>query len=209
MRWRLASFGRDERGAVTIDFVLVFLPQMLFVLMIVEILLAFHFTSSAQKAAQMAARLAAVMPPIHDGVPQINRLNAAVGEAGDYCFQPGGTDACLDPTPVAGASLKDQWICRLDPQPLSNCSEEGFREILNKVRGLYPSVEPWHMQVRYDYMRLGVACGPFIPLVTVTIRTRSSPVRLLGPIGFLDLRPVQASVLGEEMRTGGPAGSCV
>ena len=209
MRRRIATFASDERGAVTIDFVLVFLPQMLFVLMIVEILLAFHFTSQAQKAAQMAARLAAVMPPIHSGVPQINLLNTSGGEAGQYCYQPSGTQPCINPTPVVGAPVTEQWVCKLGSTPLPKCSEEGFREILAKVDALYPNIHQSQMEVRYDYLQLGVACGPFVPLVTVTITARSSPVRMLSPLGLLELRPVQASVLGENMRFTGPSPACV
>ncbi len=209
MRDILRDFGRDDRGGYTIDFILVFLPQMLFVFMIVEILLAFHFTSAAQKAAQMAARLAAVMPPIHSGVPQINRLNASGGDAGDYCYQPSGVQPCIDVTPAADAAPADQWVCEVGEVDRPNCSRDGFLEILNKVAGLYPNIREEMMSVRYDYVRLGVACGSFVPFVTVSIESRSSPVKMLSLVGLLQLRPVQASVLGENMRFTGPAPSCV
>lgn len=185
----LPSFVRSERGSVTIDFTQIFLPVMLFVMMVVEIGIAFHLTSSAQKAAQLAARLAATRDPVHAGVWTQNQV-APGGTAGQPCYDPGG-DNCVDPGVV--------WSC--DGSALGgDCSAAQFNELLAELRRTYPSLDPADVTVTYAYRRLGIAGLDFVPEVAVTIAARESPVNVLSLIGVLQLRPVTASVLGEDMQ---------
>ncbi len=185
----MREFLKDEGGHATTDFVVVFLPVMLFVLTICELAIAFHFTASAQKSAQLGARLAAAQAPVHRDVWPTNRLDPANGAPGDACYQPTG-DACVDP----GVS----WVC--DGAALdARCDAQAFVDLVSEVRRLYPAVVPSDVRISYVYRRLGVAGGPFVPEVAVSIRERAMPVEFLSLLGLLRLRETTASVIGEDM----------
>ncbi len=187
----MLRFLRDEGGHATTDFVVVFLPVMLFVLTICELAIAFHFTSASQKSAQLGARLAAAQAPVHLDVWDKNQLDPANGAAGDACFQPTG-DACVDPGTV--------WVCdgaNLDPR----CDPAAFAGLVAELRRLYRSLSVRDVRISYVYRRLGVAGGPFVPEVAVTIRERDMPVEFLSLLGLLQLRETTASVIGEDMES--------
>ncbi len=185
----LRRFLAEEDGAVTVDFVTAFLGTFLLLLFVVEVGLAFHFTATAQKAARLGARLAAVQTPVHGAVWETNRVDRAGGRAGDACFQT-GRDACLDP----GAP----WVCdgaALDPA----CDRDRFAAILAEIRRLSPRIAAEDLAISYAYARLGVAGGPLVPEVSVSIRARPMPVEILSLVGLLELRPTTATLLGEDM----------
>jgi len=186
----LRDFLSEERGGPTIDFVMVLLPVLMFIFTIIDFTLAFHMTSNAQKAAQLGARLAAVADPVHTLVPATNELNPTNGQLGDACYQAAG-DACLTPATLI-------WDC--DGASLAAaCDSDAFALIHNRVQDLYPLVDRARIRITYRYMRLGTAGGPFVPLVSVTIKERPSPVQMLTFVGLLDLRAVTASALGEDL----------
>lgn len=187
----LTRFLRDESGSVTIDFVSIFLPMTLLVTTVIEIGIAFHMTAAAQKAAQMGARHAATLPAVHAGVWTTNPVDPRFGEPGDMCFRPDGNDACLEPT-LAG------WACvggGSDPA----CDGALFDAVLAEMRRTSPRLAAEDVTIRYDYLRLGVAGGPFVPHVSVTIAPRPSPVNFLSYAGLLELRETRAGTLGEDM----------
>jgi len=187
----IRHFLKDEYGSVTIEFTTIFVPVILFVVMISEIAIAFHITSSAQKAAQHAARVLATRDPVNSLVWETNLLNPTNGSAGDACFQEAG-DACVDPGTI--------WVC--DGASLDvACVDSDFDAFIAEVRRLYPSVNAEDVSVRYIYRRLGVAQGPFVPEVQVTIAERPMPINLLSWVGLLQLRATSASTIGEDMNT--------
>ncbi len=185
----MRAFLTDERGAATLDFVMVFVPVLLFVLTIAELVIAFHFTSAAQKSANLAVRLAAGREPVHTEVWETNRLDPRFGNAGDACYQPTG-DACMNPGRA--------WVCTgnaLEP----GCDPAAFDALIAEVRRLYPTVRPDDVTVAYVYRRLGVAGGPFVPEISVSISRRPAPVNFLSLVGLLELRATTASIMGEDM----------
>ncbi|MEM1344002.1 MAG: TadE family protein [Pseudomonadota bacterium] len=182
----------DERGSITIDFTLLLVPVMALVLLVCEIGIAFHIASSSQKAAQLAARLAAVREPVHDGVWIRNRLDPLSGwRAGDACYQDSSYgDACIDPG--------IDWVC--DGSALTaQCDVADFNRIVDELRRTYPTVNSQDITITYVYRKLGVAEGLFVPEVAVTIAKRPMPISLLTSVGLLELREVTASMLGEDM----------
>ncbi|MGF1501700.1 MAG: TadE/TadG family type IV pilus assembly protein [Paracoccaceae bacterium] len=195
------SFGRDERGAVLMEFVTIFGPLIIFVLSICEILIAFHFSSAAQKSARLGARIASVEDPVHVGVPSRNVHNvSAGGVAGLACFQPYYGDICTDPGQVFTCDGKD--LVRVGNTWSSNdpsCDAETFIRIINEVQKLNAYVTPDFVTVSYVYRQLGFADGPFVPEVVVELRRRQAPVQFLSVIGLLELRPVTASMIAEDI----------
>ncbi len=177
MNAKFRSFLKDERGATTVEMIIIFLPLMILVLTIFEIGIAYHFTLTAQKAAQVGARFVVTRDPVHTGMPSANTIHYRYGAYGDACYQGGaiGTDACLDPG--------GPWVC--DGAALSaQCNSARFNDLLTEMQRLYPSITADDVTVGYYYHRLGYAGGPMVPEVRVTIKSRPSPLQLLS---FLDL----------------------
>jgi len=183
-------------GAATLDFVVVFMPLMLFILTIIELGLAFHVMVSSEKAVALGARLAATQSPVHTGVWETNLIDEANGSAGDACYQQAG-DACVDPGTT--------WVCDGATRPESGswgaCDAGRFDAIVAELRRLHPSVTPEDMTISYVYRRLGIAGGPFVPEVVVSLRTRDMPINILSLVGLLELRPATASTLGEDLES--------
>lgn len=211
MKKRLTAFLRDENGATTVEMAVIFLPLMVLVLTVFEIGIAYHFTLTAQKAAELGVRYIATRDPIHTGMPVENRIHYRYGSFGDACYQGGAisSDACLDPG--------GPWSCdgeNLDPA----CSSDEFTALMGEIQRIYPSVGDDDVRVSYIYHRLGYAGGDLIPEIRVTIKARPSPLQLLSFLDLfaseedyavageeswdsLTLRSVSASAFGEDMNT--------
>lgn len=216
MRWgvvimtpRLKSFLRDESGATTVEMAVIFLPLMIMVLTVFEIGIAYHFTLTAQKAAELGVRYAVTRDPIHVNMPRTNVIHYQYGTFGDACYQGGGigTDSCLDPG--------GPWIC--DGAALAgDCDSVEFASMMTEIRRLYPSVNDDDVAIGYYYHRLGYAGGDMIPEVRLTIKSRPSPLQVLSFLDLfatkegytaegeenwdaLTLRAVTASAFGEDM----------
>lgn len=228
------AFIDDDRGTTVLETLVVFMPVMTLFYANIEIIMAYYGVVSAQKAAQLAARVAATESPVYIGenmyvrvdgnLELINRLNRSVYVSnGPSCYQPSGPDGCLDPhilqtddgvavdangdAVAEGSEVRIDFVC--DGATVgtdANCSEQRFNRLMCEVRRFYPSVDPTDVTIRYDYRRLGIAGGPFIPEITVRIAPRSLPVDLVGPLGFATLSGGQlgnavASSIGEDLTT--------
>ncbi|MEM9063844.1 MAG: hypothetical protein AAF160_01685 [Pseudomonadota bacterium] len=235
MNGSLQAFIRDDRGTTVIETLVVFMPIMTLFYANIEIIMAYYGVVSAQKAAQLAARISATESPIYIGTDMyvfnaqtgqfelINRLNQAdYISNGPSCFQPTGPDGCLDPhilqnnlgQPIdrngnlvaVGNEIELDFVCNGETIASdANCSEPRFNRLMCEVRRFYPSVDPNGVTIRYDYRRLGIAGGPFVPEITVRIAPRDLPVDLIGPIGFATLSGqlgnAVASSIGEDLDT--------
>lgn len=190
MRGALRRFGADDRGAATIETLVVFLPLMLLTLVIFEIGIAYYLSITAQKAAQLGARLSVARDPIHAEVPRRNTVLYRDGQIGDACFQPTGRDACLDPG--------GPWVCT-GAALAGPCDVAGFNALVDEMRRVYPGIDPREVTVAYIYRRLGYAEGPFEPEVVVSIGQRAMPFRLITQLDTLQLREVVAGAFAEDL----------
>jgi hypothetical protein len=198
----LRRFARDERGAVVVDQLPVLFLTMLIVLLIFEIGLAYFLNLGTAKAAQLGARVAVTLPAAHPDVPALNAPRSDDGEAGVWCAQPDGSDACVDPG--------GPWAC--DGASLGGCNTLVFDRIVADMRRSYPRLAPEDVVVTYAYRRLGIVGGDFVPEVRVTVRAQSYAFLTLvlsqvtgalaekGPIVFAG---ASASAFGEHMNWGG------
>ncbi|MEL6574421.1 MAG: hypothetical protein AAFQ81_00900 [Pseudomonadota bacterium] len=240
MKRSFNAFIADDRGTTVLETLVVFMPVMTLFYANIEIIMAYYGVVSAQKAAQLAARVAATESPVYIGTDMyvfvdgewqlINRLNkAAYISNGPSCYQPSGPDGCLDPhilqnddgvaideegeEVASGSEITLKFEC--DGETVASdpdCDEERFNRLMCEVRRFYPSVNTQEVTIRYDYRRLGIAGGPFIPEITVWIDPRNLPVDLLGPIGFATLSGGQlgnavASSIAEDLDTPAAADS--
>lgn len=182
----LRAFAADERGAITTDMVMIFLPVILIVLTVFEIGISFYLLLSAQKAAQMGARFVVSEDPLHSGVPRINALNPVGGnQIGDSCYTALGVSACVTPSApdtivdAAGVTIGQGWLCDGAAFNATVCDEAGFANLLREMQIVYPGLNPEEVRAYYTYEQLGYADGPFQPRVSVTIAARESPIQIL------------------------------
>ncbi len=154
-------FAADDRGALIVDHIPVFFFIMLLVLLIFEIGIAYFLNIRSYKAAQIGARVAAVLPPIHSDVPLTNQRTNALGRLGVPCYNPNGSDRCTDPG--------GPWIC--DGSSLGGkCDSAIFGQVVNDMRRTFPDLKDSSVTISYIYRQLGEAGGPFVPEVNVSIQ---------------------------------------
>ncbi len=193
------QFVRDQSGAVVVDFVPVFFGMVILVLVIFEIGIAYFLNLRSLKAAQLGARVAAVVPAVHTNVPATNRKVNPLARDGQPCFNPNGPDRCAD--------LGGPWICNgsnLD----ADCNRANFDRIISDMQRVFTNLEPDDVTVTYIYRRLGETGGPMVPEVNVRIAPQEFRFLFftLGKVtGTLENKPatryggVSASAYGENI----------
>lgn len=193
---------RDERGSAVVDQLPVLMAVIFLVMLIFEVGLAYFLQLGTAKAAQLGARVAVTLPPLHPGVPEANLPNGAYGQSGDTCFQPIGRDACADPG--------GPWVC--DGALPDACDGAGFARVVAEMRRTYPRLTRQDVVITYAYRRLGVVGGPFVPEVNVTVRPQSykfltllvsEAAGVLADRASVTFAGASASAFGEHMRAGG------
>jgi hypothetical protein len=163
MTWRsslrdaLGRFRRAEDGASLVEFSLVVLLFLFLLFAIIDFGRLANAWVGANKATQIAARIATVRPPACTGVPAMN------------------TRPATNPTDVTFGTL-----CRFDGSTCNNPGEFSCTgvaanataaEIFTAVRPLLPpGTEIDNLRFRYSYdQNLGFLGGPYVPMVTVEL----------------------------------------
>lgn len=203
LRVRIGGFGRQESGASLVEFGIVILVFLFLIFAIIDMGRLAHTWSSAQKATQLAARIASVRPPVCAGVPERNLrgTSAATVTYGTLCRFATGT--CAAPTVPA--------ICT------GSSANATATEIFTAIRPLLPAGST-EANLRFTYAfdpNLGFLGGPYVPRVTVElVGLRFSYVTQLGlliaPITGqagslgtgLALPSMSVSVPGEDLANG-------
>lgn len=153
-RRALNRFRTDQSGAGLVEYSLVILLFLFLLFAIIDFGRLANTWVAANKATQIAARLAAVRPPVCPGVPQTNTRGAAPGATtfGSMCRL--GAGVCADPGPA---------VC------LGDGTNPTSVEIFQAIRPLLPPGAQAD-SLRYSYTfdpDLGFLGGPYIPMVTV------------------------------------------
>ena len=152
----LRRFWADEGGASLVEFALVITLFLFLLLAIIDFGRIGHAWVSANKATQLAARLAAVRPPVCPGLPLLNTRGAAVSPPAFGALCRAGSGVCLAPTPA-------KISC---PGDATNATAQ---EIFTAIRPLIPA-ETTISDMQYTYAfdpNLGFLGGPYVPMVTV------------------------------------------
>jgi Flp pilus assembly pilin Flp len=154
LRHRLRAFRDDESGANLVEFSLVITLFLFLLLAIIDFGRIGHAWVSANKATQIAARLAAVRPPACAGVPALNvrGMGALAPDYGALCRA--GAGVCANPG---------------TKQCAGSAANATALEIFTAVRPLVPAGTTIN-QMRFTYAfdpDLGFLGGPYVPMVTV------------------------------------------
>jgi Flp pilus assembly protein TadG len=157
---RQRRFSSDEAGSTLVEFAIV-MP--LFLLILFALIdfgrMGFEYVM-ANKAVQMAARVAVTRPPACAGVPEINTRGAV----------PAGTTP-----PNFGTNCRAGNTVCAAPATVScfgNTNNATAAEIWNTVRVLMPvGAQVSNLHFSYIYTsELGFLGGPYVPMVNVEIR---------------------------------------
>lgn len=190
----IRCFARDTSGAFLPEFsvtILVFLSVLFGLIFFGR--MAYGFVM-VEKAVQVAARIAAVRPPVCAGVPVIHEP-ASNFEFGTRCIweETVGTPVCADggTQTCSGATV----------------------EIWNRIAMLMPTGStPANLSFTYDFdHRLGFLGGPYVPMVTVELTgLQIGSVMFPGFVQFLTgannstlpFPAVSSSMPGEDLAQG-------
>jgi hypothetical protein len=172
----ITRFFRSEKAGLTVEFVAVIGPFLLISFFIMEVLVAMDWVGTAEKAAQLGARLAVVSTPavttgacpvaggsIGAGLLPLVNCKPVAGAFGQPC--PGNCAGwTTNPISCAGGSG-------------GSCVAANFTTIVNRMIGISPLLKQGcaqaspgcHVTITYANSNLGFAGGPTIPDVTVKI----------------------------------------
>ena len=154
-RRRVRAFCADEDGASLVEFALVITLFLFLLMAIIDFGRIGHAWVGANKATQLAARIAAVRPPACPNVPVLNeRVSLSTATYGSLCRV--RSDVCKIPVPAVS-------FCQ------GTASNATALEIFTAVRPLLPQ-DTRIDQMRYTYAfdpNLGFLGGPYVPMVTV------------------------------------------
>jgi Flp pilus assembly pilin Flp len=148
------GFWTDESGANLVEFSLVVTLFLFLLLGIIDFGRIGHAWVGANKATQIAARLAAVRPPACAGVPTRNDRGTAEAPPAFGALCRAGPGICANPGTVS---------CQ------GNATNATAQEIFAAIRPLVPPGTTIG-QMRYSYAfdpGLGFLGGPYVPMVTV------------------------------------------
>ncbi|MAY33663.1 MAG: pilus assembly protein [Rhodovulum sp.] len=167
------AFWRDERGATLVELGMVMPAFLLLFFGIIDFgRLSFHVVT-AEKALQIAARIAAVRPPACDGVAVINTVGVVPnGEIapkyGTNCRA--GSTVCAQPADVTCAGDE---------------TNDTVAEIWPLISGALP-IGATAADLQFTYAsdpNLGFLGGPFVPVLTVTLTNQT--FTFVSPLGAL------------------------
>jgi Flp pilus assembly protein TadG len=147
-------FLADESGANLVEFALVVSLFLFLLFAIIDFGRIGHTWVAANKATQLAARLAAVRPPACSGVPTMNLRGSTASPPAFGALCRSGANVCAVPATVT---------CD------GSAANATALEIFNAVRPLVPAgTTIGQMQYTYAFdPNLGFLGGPYVPMVTV------------------------------------------
>jgi Flp pilus assembly pilin Flp len=181
---QVRSFLADESGGNLVEFALVVTLFLFLLFAIIDFGRIGYAWVGANKATQLAARIATVRPPACPGVPTMNvrGTSASPPQFGALCRA--GAGVCAAPATVT---------C------VGSAANPTALEIFNAVRPLVPETTIDQMTFSYaSDPNLGFLGGPYVPMVTVEFT--GVQFRFVSQLGaFVTAMTGQASTLGTTL----------
>ena len=161
---------RDQNGGVLVEFAIVVSLFLFLFMSLLDFGRMSYSVVNAQKASQLAARIAIVRPPACAGVPQthLRGTSTSAPRFGTSCSASAGV--CEDPQ---------------TPSCVGVATNATAAEIWNRISPLLPpSATIDNLQFHYDFnSNLGFLGGPYTPMVTVELNL--SDFQFVSPLGAL------------------------
>jgi Flp pilus assembly protein TadG len=155
------TFVKRECGGATVEFVALMPAFLLLTFFIFEIIVAVLWVGTAEKAAQLGARLAIVSDyAVTTLTPTTTNLASAITyPPGSQCG--GTTDKC---TPFATQKCDGNVATGA-----SNPCSATFTTIVNRMSSISALIKAKYVTITYSYAQLGFVTGRVVPSVTVTL----------------------------------------
>jgi len=156
---------RDCEAGVTVEFVAVMTTFTLLTFFVMEVAIGIFWIGSAEKAAQLGARLAVVSNWAATPAPANNGLTSASYAYGQSCTSAGGP--CVPFTTVTCTGSSTNCTCTNG----TTCSTSDFNYIAQRMSNMFGvlSNHNEYVTITYAWAGLGFAGGPVIPRVTVKL----------------------------------------
>ncbi len=197
----LRAFLRDQRGASSVEFVLVVPVLALFIFGVINVGWFAWKINLMEKAAQAGVRYAVATGPVASGLTTESYVGKTVNgtplQQGDVI-----PAAALGKVTCNSTSC----TCPASGGTLSSCAHSGsgatepFGRMLTRMRVYDPAVQAANVTIEYVGSGLGYAGDPsgmeISPLVTV--RVAGGTTRLTGFLPAISLPPVSASMTMED-----------
>ena len=173
----IRRFFESEKAGLTVEFVAVIGPFLLLSFFIMEVLVAMDWVGTAEKAAQLGARLAVVSTPaVTTGTCPAGGGAIGAGLMPTQNCKPSASGGYGQPCPANCAGWTTNPIsCAAGAG--GSCVAANFTTIVNRMVGIAPLLKQGcaqaspgcHVTITYANSQLGFAGGPTIPDVTVKI----------------------------------------
>lgn len=195
----LRRLWRDRSGSTTIEYALVFTLVILLTLGTIEVALILWQWNSAEKATQAGVRYAAVHDLLAPGLRLVGAEPTGSGNYGDWCRDR-----------ATNAANADCWFTPV------TCDSRGcsggygydgaaFTALVNRMRQMFPLIEPTNVEVVYDFSGLGFIGRPGGQPMMVTVRLKNMSYRTFILDAFTSLPAIlampgfAATLVGEDM----------
>lgn len=218
---RLRKFGAREDGLAAVEFVAAMIFFVVIVFFSFEVAVAVFWNATAEKAAQIGARLAIVSDPAVasqgcPGTPNPDTNGDWAGNDGDpvpagvlplrNCRN--GAAGAIYGTSCTIANTCHTWA------PVEcvggmggSCDEMGFTAVAERMRSIFNLATNDRITIRYEDTGLGFAGGPVIPLVTVEIANVPYDLLFASLLGrmsgtgtaAINMPTVSATLTGEDL----------
>ncbi len=212
MRTRLAQ---DQRGAAAVEVAIVFGVLLVLTVALFEFALALWQWNGAEKATQLGVRYAVESDPVATALTSYRGIS-------DGNFEPGTS---LVTSKVAAFTVRCTSSGCTCP---GGCSAFGgnpgwdavaFDAIVDKMRGIFPRIQPANVVVEYRHVGMGFAGrlgADLVPTVTVELQGLTFDFLLLsflGPMMYgattvpagIPMPSFAATLTGEDLASAGPS----
>ena len=193
------SFVKDESAGATVEFIAVMGPFLLLTFFIFEVIIAALWVGTAEKAAQLGARLAVVSNfAVTSLTPSMTNPLVDTSHAyGQAC-----PAACSSPSFATATCVHGTG---------GVCDAANFTTLVTRMQAISSLVQSQYVTITYSYVGLGFAGGPIIPSVTVTLAgvPYGAVVTTLlgrffgGASPLVTLPTITVTLTGEDLSTAG------
>jgi Flp pilus assembly pilin Flp len=201
----LKTYLSDRSGATSVEAAFISGMMVAMTVTVFEIGYGFHQWNTAQQAARVGARIAAISAPIAQDLNEMTGLGGGV-EAGDPLPDYSRLCSGLNRSCSSGAfnaQVMDEIVYGPDNDGVCAKTARERRGMCD----LFPSVKPENFEIEYRSSGMGRAGEPAspAPLITVTLKDIDYALPVIGRIAPKAIRKmpaVKVTVMAEDMKSG-------